>query len=109
MGDRQVAVCRELTKRYEEVFRGSLSQAAEYFAASRGEFVLVVRGATDADAGQSREMDSETVFQELLAHRRAGAKARDAVAEVAASSGWPRRDVYQLWLTTAKENPTAGE
>ncbi len=105
LGDREVAVCRELTKRYEEVFRGTLSEAVVHFTAPRGEFVLVVRGADDADAGQGKEVDSETVFQELLTRRQAGGKARESVAEVAAFSGWPRRRVYEVWLTTAGESP----
>ena len=103
LGDREVAVCRELTKRYEEVFRGVLSQAKEKFPTPRGEFVLVVRGAGAADADEAREAGPEAVLQELLALRQSGARAREAVAAVAASSGWPRRRVYQLWLTTAQD------
>ena len=102
LGDREVAVCRELTKRYEEVFRGALSQAAEKFSAPRGEFVLVVRG-NDGPANQQEPANPEIVLQELLALRQAGAHARDAVDAAVASSGWPRRRVYQLWLTTAQD------
>ena len=46
LADRRLAVCRELTKRFEEVFRGSVSEALEHFAAPRGEFTLVVEGAS---------------------------------------------------------------
>ncbi|MFC1904717.1 16S rRNA (cytidine(1402)-2'-O)-methyltransferase, partial [Chloroflexota bacterium] len=44
LGDRKIAVCRELTKIYEEVFRGSISQAIAYFIEPRGEFTLIVEG-----------------------------------------------------------------
>jgi 16S rRNA (cytidine1402-2'-O)-methyltransferase len=44
IGDRKVAVCRELTKYYEEVFRGTLSDAIEHFRKPRGEFTLVIEG-----------------------------------------------------------------
>ena len=45
LGDRDIAVCREMTKLYEEVWRGPLSHAMQHFAEPRGEFTLVVRGA----------------------------------------------------------------
>jgi 16S rRNA (cytidine1402-2'-O)-methyltransferase len=48
LGDRRIAVCRELTKVHEEVFRGRVSQAREHFAESRGEFSLVIEGMTRA-------------------------------------------------------------
>jgi len=48
LGDRRVSVCRELTKVHEEVFRGRVSQAKEYFAEPRGEFSLVIEGKTRA-------------------------------------------------------------
>lgn len=45
LGDRRLAVCRELTKLHEEVFRGTVSQAREHFGQPRGEFTLVIAGA----------------------------------------------------------------
>jgi 16S rRNA (cytidine1402-2'-O)-methyltransferase len=47
LGDRNVAVCRELTKLYEEVFRATLSEAIEHFKKPRGEFTIVVQGTGD--------------------------------------------------------------
>lgn len=48
LGDRRLAVCRELTKVYEEIFRGRVSQAREHFIEPRGEFSLVIEGRTRA-------------------------------------------------------------
>jgi len=44
LGDRKVAVCREMTKLYEEVFRGTLSEAVKHFTKPRGEFTVVIEG-----------------------------------------------------------------
>jgi 16S rRNA (cytidine1402-2'-O)-methyltransferase len=48
LGNRKLSVCRELTKVHEEIFRGRVSQASEYFAEPRGEFTLVIEGKTRA-------------------------------------------------------------
>ena len=103
LGDRRMAVCRELTKLHEEVFRGAISEAILHFDEPRGEFVLVVLGASEAEsAGRPDSLDLEAVEQELARLRESGAKAKEAVALVAQSSGLPKRAVYQMWLDTAR-------
>jgi len=101
LGDREIAVCRELTKLHEEVFRGTVSQAMERFPSPRGEFALVLAGATDAE-GQSIEAapDLDAVQRQLEQLRESGARAKDAVALVAESTRLPKKTVYQLWLQT---------
>ena len=101
MGNRRVAVGRELTKLHEEVFRGTLEEAGEHFSLPRGEFVLVVEGAGDAPP-EKGEAELEAVFRELASLRNSGAKAKEAVAAVAESHGLPKRRVYQLWLETGR-------
>ncbi|MDE2844204.1 MAG: 16S rRNA (cytidine(1402)-2'-O)-methyltransferase, partial [Chloroflexota bacterium] len=88
---------------HEEVWRGSVSGALEYFDAPRGEFVLVVAGAGDSgDPGQPT--DPEVAREQLLSLRQAGSRARDAVGQVTAATGLPRSEVYRLWLETAGDS-----
>ncbi len=91
---RQAALCRELTKRFEEVLRGSLSELADRVGATplRGEVVIVVGPAGPAEIGA----DALTALLQA-ALERAGSL-RDAVAEVAAETGLPRRRVYERAL-----------
>jgi 16S rRNA (cytidine1402-2'-O)-methyltransferase len=103
LGDRDLAVCRELTKLHEEVFRGSISKAIEYFESPRGEFVLVVQGASEADLDRTAEAPSlASIENELARLRQSGAKAKEAVASVAESFGVPKKEVYKIWLQTAQ-------
>jgi 16S rRNA (cytidine1402-2'-O)-methyltransferase len=102
LGDREMAVCRELTKLHEEVFRGTISQAAEHFSSPRGEFTLVLAGAKDAEHQPTEAVtDPDAVRRQLEQLRESGARAKDAVALVAESAGLPKKVVYQLWLQTA--------
>ncbi len=107
LNDPPVAVCRELTKIHEEVWRGSASHALDYFIAPRGEFTIVI-GPTrldDQEDSSSEEERMEAARQALMAHRAAGKRGRDAVAEVVASTGLPRRAVYALWVETGASTP----
>ena len=103
-GDRPLAVCRELTKLYEEIFRGTALQALEHFANPRGEFVMVVSAATAAtDAGPSEssapvEATREAIRENLVELRGAGVRAKDAVSRTAAAYDVPKNLVYRLWL-----------
>ena len=102
LGETPVAVCRELTKLHEEVWRGSASAALDYFAEPRGEFTIVIGPVTLDQPAQTASRDEllEIARQTLMEHRTAGKRGRDAVAEVVASTGLPRRAVYALWVET---------
>lgn len=89
-GDRRIVLARELTKLHEEVWRGSLDAAVDHVAAvePRGEYVLVLEGATSMVAGDE---EIRSAMVEALA---AGVSMRDAANEVAASLGVSRRRAY---------------
>jgi 16S rRNA (cytidine1402-2'-O)-methyltransferase len=96
--DRPAALCRELTKTYEEIRRAPLGELADWAStdAPRGEITLVVAGAPAGPA--SRPSDAE--LRAVLADRQAaGSSRRDAIAEVAKEYGLPKRDVYALAIT----------
>ncbi|MEE8331230.1 MAG: 16S rRNA (cytidine(1402)-2'-O)-methyltransferase [Acidimicrobiia bacterium] len=88
--DRNVVVARELTKMYEEVWRGSAAEAAAHWAeGGRGEFTVVIAGhpeeAADLEASAARVLD-------LVAGGEAFA---EAVREIAETDGVPRRGLYE--------------
>jgi 16S rRNA (cytidine1402-2'-O)-methyltransferase len=100
LGAREAAVCRELTKLYEEVRRGDLATLAHEVAAApepRGEIAIVI--APPAAQDQAAGLDLDALVREALS--RLSVKA--AVAEVAAVTGAPRREVYQRALALEKE------
>ncbi len=95
--DRPVAVCRELTKMYEEIWRGSLQEAVSEWQTRnpRGEFTLVIAGAKAAED----PWNENRVYSLLVELLDSGLSARDAVHGAVAQSGWPRRKVYALAQT----------
>lgn len=97
LGDRQAAVACELTKMFEQVWRGSLSAAIEHYrqAEPRGEFTLIVAGASTPE---QEAWDEEQVLKGLRDLINQGASRRDAAREIAALAHWPRRTVYELAL-----------
>jgi 16S rRNA (cytidine1402-2'-O)-methyltransferase len=92
--ERPAALCRELTKTYEEVRRTSLGDLAKWASEGepRGEITLVVAGAV-ADAGRP---DDQALLAAVAARESAGTSRKDAIAEVAKQYGVPKREVYQL-------------
>jgi 16S rRNA (cytidine1402-2'-O)-methyltransferase len=93
--DRPAAVCRELTKTYEEVRRGSLAELAAWAAESepRGEITLVVGG---APARPAERPDDDELRAAVAAREAGGGSRRDAIQAVADEYGLKKRDVYAL-------------
>ena len=93
--DRPAAVCRELTKTYEEIRRGTLAELAAWARESepRGEITVVVGGAPARTA--ERPADDE-LRAAVAGHEAAGSSRRDAIAMVADEYGLRRREVYAL-------------
>jgi 16S rRNA (cytidine1402-2'-O)-methyltransferase len=95
---RQAAVCRELTKRFEEVTRGTLAELCEGFAdrTLKGEVVILVDRAEPVEAGEEQVRDA--LITALRDH-----SVKDAAAMVAQTLNLARRDVYQTALAIGRE------
>ncbi|MEA2901474.1 MAG: rRNA (cytidine1402-2-O)-methyltransferase [Actinomycetota bacterium] len=94
-GERRVAIARELTKKFEDVWRGTLAEAVGHLAETEplGEFVLVIDGAPDREPATEADVDDA-----LRVRLASGMPKRDAVAEVAAELAVPKRQVYDAAL-----------
>ena len=104
-GDREAAICRELTKLHEEMRRGRLADLAADYAKSaepRGEIVVVV----SPPAGDERP-EAGTI-DDLIRSALMRVSMKDAVGEVAVVTGLPRREIYQRALAIAKESGDGG-
>lgn len=98
LGDRRIVICRELTKVYEEIFRGKVSEAIKHFKEPRGEFTLVLEGKGTKDTPKLTD-DVERQLQQMYL---AGATAKEAVAAVAGDTGIKKKELYQTWLRLDK-------
>jgi 16S rRNA (cytidine1402-2'-O)-methyltransferase len=100
LGERQVAVARELTKMYETFQRGTASAVLAHFRAHepRGEITLVIGGAPTADEADAAAWDEAAVMAALRIELAAGTQRKDAAKQIAQRSGWDRREVYRLSL-----------
>ncbi|WP_308296126.1 16S rRNA (cytidine(1402)-2'-O)-methyltransferase [Streptomyces sp. ISL-96] len=102
--ERRAAVCRELTKTYEEVKRGPLKALAEWAAEGvRGEITVVVEGASDAP----QDLDPAELVRRVQVREEAGERRKEAIAAVAAEAGLPKRDVFDA-VVAAKNAARTG-
>ncbi|GAA3099433.1 16S rRNA (cytidine(1402)-2'-O)-methyltransferase [Streptomyces rectiviolaceus] len=108
--ERRAAVCRELTKTYEEVKRGSLKELAEWAADGvRGEITVVVEGAPEKSAG---DLGPEELVRRVRVREEAGERRKEAIAAVAADAGLPKRDVFDAVVAAknaARGTPSDGK
>ena len=95
LGDRRICVAREMTKMFEEYWRGRVSSAVEYFKAqpARGEFTLVVEG----KANDKKDVWTEDELQKAIEKELKNEKsAKEISIELAKQSGWNKKEVYRL-------------
>ena len=96
-GDRQIALCRELTKLHEETRRTTIAQAIAYYAQNdpKGEFVLVIAGAPPVEESAVTLEDGVAM---VLRRREQGERMKDAVRQVCADTGLNKNELYEAAL-----------
>ena len=94
--EREISLCRELTKLHEEIRRTTLGEAADWYGEEtpRGEVVLVVRGAQPEEEGECTLEDGLTLAERLREEE--GLSLRDAVRQAAKELGLSRNELYRL-------------
>ncbi|MGB7449009.1 MAG: 16S rRNA (cytidine(1402)-2'-O)-methyltransferase [Ornithinimicrobium sp.] len=103
---RRAAVCRELTKTYEEVRRGALAELADWATGEvRGEVTVVVEGAPSVPA----EVDPDVVVEGIRHRVERGERLKDVCREVAAQTGMSSRQLYAKVVSPAKPSSTGQE
>ena len=102
MGDRKLSLCKELTKRHENVFETTLSEAIAYYEENepRGEYVLVIEGKTFAQIKKESQEEflSISIEEHMERYLSQGMDKKQAMKQVAKDRGISKRDVYQELL-----------
>jgi 16S rRNA (cytidine1402-2'-O)-methyltransferase len=101
--ERRAAVCRELTKTYEEVRRGALGELASWAAEGvRGEITVVVEGAPEREP---EELDAGELVRRVRVREEAGERRKEAIAAVAVEAGLPKREVFDAVVAAKRAAP----
>ncbi|GAA0121131.1 MAG: 16S rRNA (cytidine(1402)-2'-O)-methyltransferase [Clostridium argentinense] len=99
LGDRKIAICRELTKMYEDIMRKTLSEAIEYYKENspRGEYVLVVEGKSleKLQEEERSKWNHLSVEEHIKVYMEEGFSKKDAVKKVAKDRDMPKSEVYK--------------
>lgn len=102
IGDRKIALCKELTKKHENAFLTTISQAVEYYESNepRGEYVLVIEGKKQEDVikEQQQQWEEISIEEHMKIYLKKELSKKDAMKAVAKDRGISKRDVYQYLL-----------
>ncbi|MBR3636851.1 MAG: 16S rRNA (cytidine(1402)-2'-O)-methyltransferase [Lachnospiraceae bacterium] len=102
LGDREIVLCRELTKKFEEVVTFTISSAAEYYESHepKGEYVLVIRGMDEEElsALKKESFENMTIAEHVAMYEAQGLERKEAMKKAATDRGISKRDVYQALL-----------
>ena len=98
-GDRNIAVCRELTKLHEEIIRGKLSEVLQHFIdnSPRGEFVLVLDGLSEEEIEKEKRAEFEelSIEEHIVKYMNEGLSKKDAIKKVAKDRKLPKSEIYK--------------
>lgn len=96
LGDRKIALVRELTKIHEEVLRTTLSEALKFYEthSPRGEYVIVVSGADEESAEEDTWWENLSPSEHVEEYIKRGLTSKDAIKETAKDRKTPKRDIY---------------
>ncbi len=99
LGDRKIAICRELTKLHEEIYRGKISEGIDFFGENRprGEFVLVIEGKSEESikAEKEAQWSSLSIEEHLIKVIESGIDKKEAIKIVAKERGLAKKEVYK--------------
>jgi 16S rRNA (cytidine1402-2'-O)-methyltransferase len=99
IGNRDLAVCRELTKLHEEIFRGNLREASEHFGAKqiKGEIVLVIRGKSKEEIRQEKraEWENMSIQEHIISYMDKGYSKKESIKLVSSDRGMPKSEIYK--------------
>ena len=102
LGDRRLTLCKELTKKHENAFQTTISEAVAYYEQEepRGEFVLVIEGKShkEIEEEQKAQWDEITIEEHMDIYLKQDMSKKDAMKAVAKDRGISKRDVYQYLL-----------
>lgn len=102
LGDRQISLCKELTKRYENIFVTTIKEAIEYYEENepKGEFVLVVKGKDESELKEEeiRSWDEVSLEDHMKIYLDKGMNKKEAMKAVAGDRGVSKRDIYKLLI-----------
>lgn len=102
LGNRKIAICRELTKRFEDVVPTTLDAAIDYYNENdpRGEYVLVIEGKSLNDQKKEKQQEwlSLTIEEHMNYYEKMGESHKDAMKKVAKDRGVQKREIYQALI-----------
>ena len=106
LGDRKIVFARELTKKFEEFYRTTISEAIKYYEQTppKGEFVLIVSGADRESVRKKHRGELPSAEELLREYADGGLGGKELVKKVAAELEMPNREVYDIFLNMKKSN-----
>ena len=92
LGDRKIALCREITKKFEEILRGNVSEVLEVVDEIKGEIVIVVEGSTEVNT-----FDNLTIIEHVNLYIKEGFSTMDAIKKVAKDRNVKKQEIYDTY------------